>query len=98
MCHRRNSNGTRRTPNVSTKAFFRFKVFPCQVFFFFLFISMELTGTCVLRILCANLGNPGRFEVRNERMCDCSRKRDRKMKRVMAKDRTITSIPKMNST
>ena len=85
-------------PTCQRKHFFGSKFFLVKFFFFFLFISMELTGTCVLRILCANLGNPGRFEVRNERMCDCSRKRDRKMKRVMAKDRTITSIPKMNST
>ena len=100
MCHRRISNGTRRTPNVSTKALFLFKFFRSQVSLFlsFWFISMEFISNTILRLLCANLANPGQFNVRNNRLCDCSRKRDRKIKRVIAQDRTVTSTSKMNST
>ena len=100
MCHRRISNGTRRTPNVSAKALLLFKVFRCQVslFVFFWFISMQFIGTSVLRILCTNLANPGQFDPRNNRNCDCSRIRDRKIKTLMAKERTVASTSKMNST
>lgn len=99
-CHRRISNGTRRTPNVSAKALLLFKVFHFKVTFvyFFLFTSMQFIGTSVLRLLCANIANPGQYDPRNNRNCDCKRIRDRKIKTLMAEERTVASTSKMNST